>query len=196
MTESGKDAAHWLAAARAGVGEALGELLESCRAYLLQNAQRDLDPALIAKGGASDVVQQTMLDALRDFDRFQGGSEAELRAWLQRLLRHNLIDFARQYRDAGKRMIGREEPLPDGSGGVAADWSSPSAQAVAREREQAIQRALDRLPDDYRRVLRLRYQGECSFEEIGRVMDLSANAARKLWTRALKRLQQETEGAP
>ena len=55
-----------LAAARAGSREALGRVLESCRGYLLLIAQQELDPALQARGGASDLVQQTFLEAQAD----------------------------------------------------------------------------------------------------------------------------------
>jgi RNA polymerase sigma-70 factor (ECF subfamily) len=57
MDRSARDAAQWLPAARAGSREALGEVLEACRGYLLLLAQEELDPALQAKGGASDLVQ-------------------------------------------------------------------------------------------------------------------------------------------
>jgi RNA polymerase sigma factor (sigma-70 family) len=50
-----------------------------------------------------------------------------------------------------------------------------------------------RLPEDHRRVVQLRYQEQRSFEEIGRLMDRSADAVRKLWARAMDRLRQEWE---
>src|SRR5262249_59475811 len=94
--------------------EALGQALEACRGYLLLIAQRELDSDLQAKGGASDLVQETLVDALRDFGRFHGESEAELQAWLRQLLLHNLVDFTRHYRQAKKRQIGRELELEGG----------------------------------------------------------------------------------
>src|SRR5262245_17294596 len=106
-----KDAAGLLAAARGGSREALGEALEACRAYLLHVAQRELAPALQAKGGASDLVQETFLDAQRDFHRFHGGSEEELLAWLRQVLRHKLANFTRHYRGTDKRAVAREVAL-------------------------------------------------------------------------------------
>lgn len=170
-------------------GESLGQLLEACRGYLLQIARQELSPALQAKGGASDLVQQTMLDAVCDWGRFQGTTAAELRAWLRHLLLNNLVSFARLYRETDKRAIHREEPL---QAGLAADVSSPSSQAIGQEEAEAIRQGLQRLPEDYRLVMVLRYQEERTFEEIGQVMGLTPNAARKLWLRALKRLQAET----
>lgn len=197
MAEPENDLADRLDAARAGSPEALGAVLEACRGYLLLVAQRELDPRLQPKGGASDLVQQTVLDAVRDFARFQGSSEGELLAWLRRLLRNNVTDFARQYRATDKRALDRERPLDAGDssavpgGGVAARTPTPSREVVAREETLAIQAALQRLPENYRLIVELRYQEEQSFEEIGALLGLTANAARKLWLRAIKRLQEE-----
>jgi RNA polymerase sigma-70 factor (ECF subfamily) len=103
MSRPSQDAARWLAAARAGSKEALGEALEACRGYLLLVANRELDPDIQAKGGASDLVQETFLEAQRDFARFAGDSKEELLAWLRRMLVHNLLNFTRRYRATGKR---------------------------------------------------------------------------------------------
>jgi RNA polymerase sigma-70 factor (ECF subfamily) len=191
MADSPFDGARWLPAAREGSAEALGRVLEACRTYLHLIADRELDPALRGKGGVSDLVQQTLFEAVRDFDRFHGNSEAELRAWLRRLLLNNLVSFTRLYRETGKRQVDREVPLSDPS----ADSLSPSGRAIVHEQSEAIRVALERLPEDYRRVLRLRYEEEKPFEEIGTAMGLSSNAARKLWVRAVKRLQQEVRGS-
>jgi RNA polymerase sigma-70 factor (ECF subfamily) len=192
----------WLAAARSGSAEAMGRVLETCRGYLLTIAAQELDPQLQAKGGASDLVQETLLHALRGFGRFDGDTEAELLAWLRRLLLNNLTDFTRLYRATGKRQVAREVGLAadssssPGAPEPAADVSSPSGQAVEREQAQAVEEAMRRLPEDYRQVLLLRYQDERSFEEIGRLMGRTANAARKLWLRAVERLQHELNQPP
>jgi RNA polymerase sigma-70 factor (ECF subfamily) len=202
MREEAKAVANSLAAARSGSLEALGQALDAYRAYLLAIAERELDPQLKAKGGASDLVQETLLDAVGSFKEFRGKSEAELKSWLRRLLLHNVIDFTRQYRDAEKREIARECQLgPSASSSevspeVADSAPSPSAEAVQSEQARAIKKALEKLPDDYRRIIVLRYQEERSFEEIGQLMNLSANAARKLWARAVKRLRQESGEQP
>src|SRR5262245_32280374 len=102
MAEGLTQAVRWLSAARGGSPEALGRALEACRGYWLLFAQRELGPDLQAKGGASDLVQETMLDAFRAFGRFRGATEAEWLQWLRRLLLNTLADFARQYRDTAK----------------------------------------------------------------------------------------------
>jgi RNA polymerase sigma-70 factor, ECF subfamily len=189
------DVGQRLEAARAGSREALGEALEACRAYLLVVAEREIDPALRAKGGASDLVQQTFLEAQRDFGGFHGSTAEQLRAWLRQVLRNNLTSFARQYRDTQKRQAGREVGLPQsrpsGPGGLATDTPTPSRHAIAGEDAAALQAALDRLPDDYRQVIALRYDEDRPFDEIAQIMQRSPNAVRKLWARAVEHLQRE-----
>ncbi len=202
MSQSAQDTGFWLVQARAGSRPALGQLLETCRAYLLLVARQQLPADLRAKGGASDLVQETFLEAQRDFGQFHGATEAELLAWLRRLLLNNLGHFLRQYRDTGKRAVEREVALePGGSsgspaGGLAAAEPSPSEEATQREQADTLHRALERLSEDHRRVITLRYLEERSFEEIGGRMGRSPDAARKLWLRAMERLRQEWEGLP
>jgi RNA polymerase sigma factor (sigma-70 family) len=57
-----------------------------------------------------------------------------------------------------------------------------------------LHRAVERLPDEYRRVVLLRFEDERTFEEIGRLTGQSQDAARHLWTRAMVRLRREMDG--
>ncbi len=197
-----KELARWLPEAQAGSREALGQALEACRAYLLLIANRQLDPALRAKGGASDIVQETFFEAQRDFGQFHGQTGEELQAWLRQLLLHNVANFARGYREAGKRLLTREVRLdpetPSGTGdrGLADDTPSPSGRAMAHEQAEAVQQALARMPEDYRQVVVLRYQDGLSFAEVAERLQRSENAARKLWFRALERLEEELRSPP
>ena len=187
----------WIRGARCGSAEAMGQALESCRAYLLLVANRELDDDLRAKGGPSDLVQETFLEAQRDFAHFGGQTAAELRAWLRQILLHNLANFARAYRATGKRQVTLEvTPVAGGStlAGLepaTGESSLPERNALAAEEAEALEAALRRLPDDYRRVISCRHQQGLSFADIARRLDRSENATRKLWFRAVERLKQE-----
>src|SRR3954451_25008813 len=111
MTPPMDQTVRWLLEARQGSGEALGQLLESFRAYLLLIAQRELDPDLRAKGGASDLVQQTFLEAQRDFGDFRGAGGAEVAGWLRQILLNNLASFSRCFRETAKRRLASEVTL-------------------------------------------------------------------------------------
>jgi RNA polymerase sigma-70 factor, ECF subfamily len=202
MTDPTGGVAQWLAAARAGSREALGQVLEAARQYLLSIARQEFDPDLRAKNSPSDVVQETFVEAQRDFGQFRGDTEAELLAWLRQLLLHRVGKLRRRYRDTQKRRLAREVALggddsTDGpAGGLAANVPSPSGQAMEHEEDQALQAALGRLPEDYRRVITLRYEEQLPFEEIGELLQRSPEAARKLWARAVERLHEELERPP
>jgi len=199
MPESAAEIDRLFAAARSGSRDALGSALELCRQYLLAVANRQLNPALQAKGGASDIVQQTFLEAQRDFGQFRGDTVEELQAWLKHLLLNNAADFARGFQNTDKRRLDREVGLPGGTsdagGDLAGDTPTPSVDAMAEEQAAKVRRALDTLPDDYRQVIVWRYQEERSFAEIAERMGRSENAVRKLWFRAIERLEQELGGS-
>jgi RNA polymerase sigma-70 factor (ECF subfamily) len=182
-----------LRAARDGSREALGQLLDTCRAYLLLIANREIAMELRAKGGASDLVQETFLEAQQNFNRFRGDSEEELLAWLRAILMANLSNFERRYRWTAKRDASRELPLDGFSEGgkrrlptLCDAEPSPSWHAVAREEVEEMERAIERLPNDYARVVTLVHREHCSFESAARMMNRSVDATRRLWSRAIE----------
>jgi RNA polymerase sigma-70 factor (ECF subfamily) len=175
--------------------------MEACRNYLLLVANGELHTDLQAKVAPSDLVQDTFLEAQRDFGQFRGRTQAELLAWLRRILQHNLANCSRQYHQTEKRQVAREvglhaagdeQPAHD----VAATILSPSTQAIAREQEVALAEALARLPEPYRDVIALRHRDGLEFAEIGARIGRSAEAARKLWARAVVQLKQELGPSP
>jgi RNA polymerase sigma-70 factor (ECF subfamily) len=189
------DAEGLLAAAQGGSALASGRLLESCRSYLLLVAGQELGPQYRAKVGPSDLVQETIAEAHRSLPNFRGRTERELLGWLRGILLHNLCDLARRY-ESDCRHVAQEVPLSADGGrfspaAVPAPEPPPEDLLIAREQSQALLDALARLPDVYREVLRLRYDEKRPFEEIGRALGRSAEAARKLWLRAIESLRTE-----
>src|SRR6516225_6277984 len=76
-----EDLAGQIQAARQGSQEALAWLLEECRPYLLLIANDELDSGLRPKVGASDLVQDSVLEARQDFPRFRKASPAQQGDW-------------------------------------------------------------------------------------------------------------------
>jgi RNA polymerase sigma-70 factor (ECF subfamily) len=191
MSTFSQDFGLWLSAARGGCRDALGNALESCRRYLLFVARQELAPELQAKGGASDLVQETFLAAHCAFERFHGTSEVELRSWLCQLLHHRAAKLGRRYRTTQKRRLVRETALTVArhDRALCSEQPSPSTAAIAHEQDQRLRQALAQLPDDYRLVITLRYLEQHSFEEVGRRMQRTASAARLLWLRAIERVK-------
>lgn len=179
--------------ARDGKPETVGRLLEHLRNYLLLIAEQELGPELRGKIGASDIVQESFVDAQRNFQHFNGGDPSELKAWLRKILTHRLIDVRRRFRQVSKRNVAREISLNDCNGWIdpQIDTRSPRSALIASEDEQAVRQAMQRLPEQYQQVIRLRSWEDLPFDEIGSRMGRSKEAVRKLWVRAIERLQQE-----
>lgn len=184
----------WIREARAGSETALGKLLAAAHRYLLRIANQSVPESLRAKMAPSDIVQETALEAFRDFRTFEGHRYEELLAWLRRILLNNAANTSRHFEGTQKRQTSREISIngpTDGANQLSDPHPSPSKCLDASERELAIEKALAQLPVDMRSAIVLRNREHLSFGEIGVRLERSADAARKLWARAIERLQQE-----
>lgn len=181
--------------ARAGDAAAMERLFAFCRSYVAIAAKAEMASWLRAKVDASDLVQQTMLEAHRGLKNFRGRTEAEWLTWLRRILAHNAADFVRQYHGVEKRSVGREVPLvaSDESGAserpLAAGDPTPSQLLISKERELKVADAVAKLPDDYQDVIILRNMQRLPFEEVAQRMGRSRPAVQMLWMRAIRQLQ-------
>ncbi len=184
--------------AQGGCAESLGQLYERCRRYLLLIANQELDSELRAKLGPSDLVQETLLAAQRGFGRFEGRTDAELRAWLRRILLNQVSGSIHHY-GVAKRDVRRERELEEilhdqrYAAYLADDCETPSKGVIESERREALAIALRQLPKHYRQALISRNFDGQSFVEIGLDMDLTEAAARKLWLRAISALRKALE---
>jgi RNA polymerase sigma-70 factor (ECF subfamily) len=190
----------WIEEGRQGSRVALNQLFKACLPYLLTAAHQELGVALRSRIDAADVVQETLIEACRDFPCFQGRTEKDLLAWLRQVLRNNLANERRRHLQTAMRDIRCEIPLTedalDRAGSLACrEWESPSERAQARERTEALEQALRQLPEHYRQVLCLRTWEELTFAQVGKRLRCSTEAARKLWGRAAEELATVLGGA-
>ncbi len=162
------------------------------QADLVRRAARLLGARLRSKVGASDVVQDTFAAAFAAIDRFRDRGPGSFRAWLYEIFEHKAADPRRRYLDAQKRDVRREVP-GDPSGTredrqPASPAPSPSAEAMRNEAGARLSAALARLSPDDATVIRLVHEHGLAYQEIGRRMERSEAAARKLYSRAVRRL--------
>lgn len=192
------DIEHLLSLARQGEPDALGALLDQYRTYLTLLARLQIHRRLQAKADASDVVQETFLAIHRSFGQFNGETEAELLSWLRQVLASCVAGLVRQYYGTAKRDPRLERDISDEldrssqtlDRSLAASHSSPSRTAARREQAVRLANALEKLPPDYREVITLHHLQDLSFLEVAKQMGRTAEAARKLWIRALGQLKQ------
>jgi len=176
---------------------ALGQLLEHYRNYLGMLARLQVGRRLQGKVDPSDVVQETFLEAHRDFGQFHGGTERELAAWLRQILATNIANLVQRYWGTRRRNVRLERDLAEEMDrssqvlvrGLIARQCSPSQQAARREEAVLLADALEQLSADYREVLVLRHLEEHSFPEVARRMGRSLDSVKNLWARALAQLR-------
>ena len=178
----------------------MADNLERYRNYLLLLARLRLDARLAAKLDASDVVQQTLLEAHRAQDQFRGQTDAEQAAWLRQILVRNLANAGRDLRRA-KRDVTRERSLQaavDQSASrleawLASDESSPSEKAIRLERAMHVAEAIAALPDSQREAIVLRHWQGASLAEIGGQLECTTAAVTGLLHRGLKNLRKHLQ---
>ncbi len=187
-------------AAQQGDAECRDRLFALCRSYLNFVARSQIETWLRRKVDASDLVQETMLEAFRDFDRFDGRTEQEWLAWLRRILSHNAADFVRHYRGTAKRAVGREVSFRDpadsqapGAAEPAADQPTPSQEFLQLDTELRVTAALSELSPDHQEVILLRNLQRLSFNEVAERMGRTRPAVQMLWMRAIRKLQESLE---
>ena len=186
-----------LAAAREGDAQQKELLFQACRSYLNLLARTQVHGWLQAKVDASDLVQLTLLEAHRDFDRFAGRSESEWLAWLRRILAHNTADVVRHYGGTDKRQARREVRFADpadesraaGAPEPAGREPTPSQQLACRDQQLQLAAAIDALPPDHREVIVLRNLERLSFDQVAERMGRSRPAVQMIWGRAIKNLR-------
>jgi RNA polymerase sigma-70 factor (ECF subfamily) len=149
---------------------------------------------------AEDLTEQVFLHALRGLPTFReraaptDASASTFRVWLFRLARNALAN------DRRHRRRHPEAPLEDALG-VAAPVDT-AREVVTRDEVARAWAAIDRLPEERRRALTLRYVEEMSAREIGEVLGRSEGAVRVLVHRALRsvadtlRRDERRRGAP
>jgi len=184
--------------ARQGDQEALGRLLEAQREALHRLAERQLNGRVAVRVDASDIIQQTFLEAHRGFRQFAGQDARELTAWLQRILDHKVAGAIRDHALLQKRNVHRDRSMDDSHGGMAslkkeldAGLSTPSQKAIRGEEEQRLMEALSVLPDDQREAVRLRHLEGLALADIARHLGRSPAAAAGLIKRGMQGLRRQ-----
>lgn len=170
--------------------------VEQFRTYLLLLAQAQLGRQLGPKLDASDVVQQTLLDAHRQRQQFRGRTPAEMAAWLRRMLACNLADAVRAL-NRGKRDIARERSLEEAveqssarvEAWLAAEQSSPSEHAERNEELLRLADGVAALSEAQRSAVVLHYWQGLPLAEVARQMGRSPAAVAGLLQRALRTLR-------
>ncbi|MBU6413078.1 MAG: sigma-70 family RNA polymerase sigma factor [Planctomycetes bacterium] len=183
--------------ARAGDIESLVTLLEVVGHDVRLRVASKVNPAWRALLDEDDVMQTTYLEAVTRFDRFTSGGAREFAAWLARLAENNLIDGIRALEaakrpDPSKRVSGKrsaEDSMSSLVTVLGVTLTTPSTHAARGEADDFIAKALEVLPEDYRRVIQLYDLGGKSATEVAAELKRSEGAIYMLRARAHEQLR-------
>jgi RNA polymerase sigma-70 factor (ECF subfamily) len=189
-----------ITSARRGSKSSIGELLQQYRNYLIVLAATQIEKRLQPRVSPSDVVQETMLRAHKNFGQFRGATEHELLAWLRQILVNNLATFVEHHMLAARRDVRREVSMERLGAAleqstiqlaalIPAQGKTPSVAVQQREDAVLLADRMAKLPDDYREVLVLRNLQGLPFEEVAERIGRSIGATRMLWLRAIEKLR-------
>ena len=171
-----------LADARAGQPTAWVELYDSLAPILhsyLRHQSLD-DP--------EDVAGETLLQVVRDIDRFEG-DERQFRSWALAIAHHRMLDARRARR---RRPV---DPVPDEQLRGSATTDTTSSPVIEATGWADVHALLDRLTDEQREVVVLRVVNELSLDETARVLGRTVGSVKALQHRAFSALRAHLSGS-
>ena len=157
--------------ARGGDREAFGALVEQYRDNVYRLAYRMCGNAY----DADEAAQEAFVAAWRALPNFRG--DAKFSTWLYRLTTNAAIDVMR--REKRHKAVGDGEMVD-----LADDADSPQETVERTEQQEAVQKALATLSEEYREVLLLRYMEELDYAEIAEVLQLPSGTVKSRINRA------------
>lgn len=117
------------------------------------------------RNDAEDAAQETFLRAYAQLKTYDPGQS--FGTWILSVAAHYCIDRLRRRKF---QWLSFDDPRWDESApSLVSDLPSPESSAIEREREEQVQKALQKLPPHYRMVLTLKYWNEMSLEEISAI---------------------------
>jgi RNA polymerase sigma-70 factor, ECF subfamily len=193
------DTQELLAQARDGNDQALEQLLARHREPVRRMIDMRLDPAIVQRVDASDVVQEVLLEASRRFQDYLKAPSMPFHLWLRHIAKDHVIDAHRKHHQAKKRGVNREQPMhrPAWAGQSSLDLANqlvdpeltPASAAVRQELERRLHVALGQLDEDDQEIILMRHFEQLSNQEVAESLELTEAAASMRYLRAVRRLR-------
>ncbi len=184
-----------------GSSAAIEELLAVYGDYLRDLASQRLGSKLGGRVSPSDLVQETLLAAWRDFSSFRGMDAPQFSVWLRTILLRKISAAVALHLKSSKRGVQREHQASVKVGssvvevtkGLRGREETPSKIVSICEDRQLIERLLENLPEEYRQVIQWRNIEGIQFNEIAARLGKSSGATRLVWLRAIRMLREMHE---
>jgi RNA polymerase sigma factor (sigma-70 family) len=145
------------------------------------------------------LVQETIVEARRDFHQSKSETGPQLEAWLKAMLLNNLADARKRYRQTAKRDLRRERSIHVSriqellERVVQQEFVKKARDDHRQAIRDRLARALKRLPREKRAIILWVHMKGRSLHEIAELVQKSYDATRAFWKRALLQLKKELE---
>ncbi len=137
---------------------------------------------------AQDVVQEACLRAYKGLHRFAGGSP---RAWLLTIVRHESYDWLTRTKARAAVSLDDEEGLSAADEAAVVHHDTPEAALARSQDKQALNAALNELPEGFREVLILKELEDMSYKEIAEVTGVAIGTVMSRLSRGRTMLRQK-----
>lgn len=158
-----------------------------CQDDLQHMAERWLPARLRDQTGVSDLVQETCLRAMSNWEACRGSSLREIRSWLYAILKNHLFNLLKH-----RQVVDRISAVPRTLDQEKQE-ETPSRIAIAQEERTMMELAFQQLTIAEQLLLSRYLRDHCTFAQLGQELGCTEEAARKRWGRALFRWQQLTQ---
>ena len=155
-----------------------------------------IDRRLAARVDASDVVQETYMEAFQRLPKYLRQEEMPFYLWLHWIAREKVLALHRRHLGAEKRAVTHEVPLlPVDSSAtfvsavIAGHEPSPSQALAKNELAERLRLALGQLDDEERDLILWRHFEQLSARDMAQLLGISEAAAGKRYLRAVERLR-------
>lgn len=154
-----------------GNRSAISQLIE-------RHSRRVLDYIkMMVKDGdvAKDIMQETFIKAVRVIDSGRYTDNGKFLSWILRIAHNQVIDRFRAQKQ--NRTVNESDAGYDLLGSIRIAENSVEDDMISAQIDADLRRLVDRLPDEQREVVMLRYYSGLSFKEIAEQTDVSINTA-------------------
>lgn len=187
--------------AASGDAGAISALFREMRPRLIAYVQRHCPPKVARQYDVEDILQDVLFEAFRRLGQFESQGEDSLFRWFVTITRNRMLALLRM-ENTEKRGGNIERLSPDEDAdmiriieNLVVYRRTPSQSAMSHEAMEMVERSILNLPEDYQRVITLRFIDGKNHQEIGQAMQRTEEAARTLCHRALKELRKELGSA-
>jgi RNA polymerase sigma-70 factor (ECF subfamily) len=145
---------------------------------------------------SEDVLQETFLRLVKGADSYE--KQAKFTTWLYTIARNLCVDASRRGKHRKAASLDAPVSVGDEEGAalidlVAGGEAGVDRQAIGRELQVRIRRAIEALPDEQREIFLLRELNDLQFNEIAQIVGVPENTVKSRMRYALEKLREALE---